>query len=172
MILVQLEIPLSSVRHLAQMCGRHDVPLMLDPAPAQPLDRATLERTTWLTPNQTEARFYAGGDDGVNSTVARLLASGARNVILKRAEDGVMIIDGEGNRTAVPSFPVHAVDTTAAGDSFNGAFAVAILRGHCLADSARYAAAAAALTVTRNGAQSSLPAAEDVDQFLAASTAD
>ena len=91
-----------------------------------------------------------------------------RSVILKRGKSGVLIGSaGNGAPYAVPAFPVDAVDTTAAGDSFNGAFAVAQLRGLAIEDSARYATAAAALSVTRKGAQSSLPTHQEVDQFLA-----
>ena len=168
MVLAQLEIPIETINRLAELCNELQVPLMLDPAPAQPLDSATLARISWLTPNQTEASFYVNGADGGEETIRNLLHRNVRNVILKRGKSGALIGSaGNGAPYAVRAFPVDAVDTTAAGDSFNGAFAVAQLRGLAIEDSARYAAAAAALSVTRKGAQSSLPTHQEVDQFLA-----
>ena len=169
MVLAQLEVPLPTIRRLAQLCEELDVPLMLDPAPAQELDSATLARISWLTPNQTEASFYAAEAVDSEATITSLLDQNVRNVILKRGQSGVVIgMAGDNSRYAIPAYAVKAVDTTAAGDSFNGAFAVAQLRGLDLDESARYAAAAAALSVTRKGAQSSLPTSEEVQQFLAA----
>ena len=166
MVLAQLEIPLETVRCLAQLCDELQVPLMLDPAPAQPLDPATLARISWLTPNQTEAEFYVTRTIDAGETIQNLLGRKVHNVILKRGKAGA-IIGRAGNRTlySISAFPVNAIDTTAAGDSFNGAFAVAQLRGLAVEESARYAAAAAALSVTRKGAQSSLPTGAEVDQI-------
>lgn len=167
-VLAQLEIPLETIQRLAQLCDELKVPLMLDPAPAQALDPATLARISWLTPNQTEADFYVGGTDGGEQAIRSLLQRKVQNVILKRGKAGALIgRAGNAAPYAIAPFPVNAVDTTAAGDSFNGAFAVAQLRGFSVEDSGRYAAAAAALSVTRKGAQSSLPTTAEVDQFLA-----
>jgi ribokinase len=168
MVLAQLEIPLETIRRLAELCEQLQVALMLDPAPAQSLDPATLARVSWLTPNQTEADFYVNGAEGSKDIVQSLLRQKVQNVILKRGNAGVLIgTSGDRARYTVDAFPVSAVDTTAAGDSFNGAFAVAQVRGLSVQESARYAAAAAALSVTRKGAQSSLPTSKEVDLFLA-----
>ena len=168
MVLTQLEVPLPTVSLLAQLCEEFGVPLMLDPAPAQELDDKTLSRIAWLTPNQTEARFYGNGAKDVDLTIKNLLGRGVRNVILKQGTNGVVVAHDHSEPYSIAAFPVKAIDTTAAGDSFNGAFAVAQLRGLSVEDSARYAAAAAAISVTRKGAQSSLPEHEEVDDLLAA----
>lgn len=167
-VLTQLEIPIETIRRLAELCDELHVPLMLDPAPAQPLDAAIMSRITWLTPNQTEASFYANGADGGDAIIRNLLQRNVRNVILKCGSSGALIGSaGNGIPYAVRAFSVDAVDTTAAGDSFNGAFAVGQLHGLTVQESARYATAAAALSVTRKGAQSSLPTHQEVDHFLA-----
>jgi len=166
MVLAQLEIPLTTVDDLARRCEEFAVPFMLDPAPAQLLSAETMARVAWLTPNQTEARFYGKGAGEVDAAVNCLLGQGVRHVILKRGVDGAVIANGDGKPFFIESFTVKAIDTTAAGDSFNGAFAVAQMRGLNAKDSARYAAAAAAVSVTRKGAQSSLPTRDEVDRLL------
>jgi ribokinase len=166
MVLTQLEVPLDTVRRLAQLCDALNVPLMLDPSPAQPLDEATLSKVSWFTPNQTEARFYVDGFDGTVAALDKVSSLGVRNLILKKGSEGALIANGDGSHYRVAAIPVEAIDTTAAGDCFNGAFAVALLRGGSIKESAKFAAAAAAITVTRNGAQSSLPAREDVELLL------
>lgn len=168
-ILTQLEIPLPTVSYLAELCEEYAVPLMVDPAPAQDLDAEIMSRITWFTPNQTEADFYAGCSDGSQAAaIRRLLNLGVRNVILKMGSAGVVIASSGAVPTLIEAFSVEAVDTTAAGDCFNGAFAAAQLRGLNIEDSARFAAAAAAISVTRKGAQASLPTGEEVERYLRA----
>jgi ribokinase len=168
MILVQLETPLEAVIRLAEQAWLAKTPFMLDPAPAIPLPEGLLSRTTWLTPNETEAQTLLGV---VNidppAAAEKLLALGARNVALKLGSQGVFLAGRDCPAQQIPAFTVNAVDTTAAGDCFNAAFAVALTRGNPPAVAARYAAAAAAISVTRAGAQPSLPTSSEVEAFLA-----
>jgi ribokinase len=168
MILVQLETPMEAVFRLAEHAWESKTPLMLDPAPAVQLPESLLARTTWLTPNETEAQILLGRSSMEPAEAAqKLLATGVRNVALKLGSQGVFLAGADCAPQLIPSFPVRVVDTTAAGDCFNGAFAVALTAGKPPASAARYAAAAAAISVTRAGAQPSLPTAAEVETFLA-----
>jgi ribokinase len=171
MVLTQLEIPLATVEHLAAICAREGVPLMLDPAPARDLPSALWRNLTWITPNDTEARQLCqrsspGGGCEPVPAVEALQALGARNVALKLGEQGAYLGMHDGLRQRVPAFAVNATDTTAAGDAFNGAFAVALARGESPPRAARFAAAAAAVSVTRRGAMPSLPTQADVESLM------
>ena len=167
MILVQLESPLEAVMRLSDQAWEAKTPLMLDPAPARPLPQVLLSRTTWLTPNETEAQTLLGRINIEPSEAAeKLLAMGARNVALKLGSQGVFLAGRDCSAQRVPAFPANAVDTTAAGDCFNAAFAVALTRGKPPAEAARFGAAAAAISVTRAGAQPSLPTSAEVEAFL------
>ena len=174
MVLAQLEIPLETVLHLATICARENVPLMLDPAPAAKLPTELLKNVTWFTPNETEAAFFIG--DPSNSTkespeIAKsLMSKGIRGVVLKLGARGAYLASPDGVMASIQPFPVRAVDTTAAGDCFNGAFAVGLLMGKDPAESARFAAAAAAISVTRVGAQSSMPTLNEVLEKLNAAS--
>lgn len=170
-VLTQLEIPIATVEHLAEVCKREGVPLILDPAPATVLSPALLAGVDWFTPNETEAAFFVGRSDlaGPDETAQTLLDKSIRNVVLKMGSHGVFLASSGGLREHVPSFPVQTVDTTAAGDAFNGAFATAMMLGKSASESARFATAAAALSVTRAGAQPSMPSRSKVEQLLAQS---
>jgi ribokinase len=167
MILVQLETPLEAVIRLAEHAWEANTPFMLDPAPARPLPEFLLSRTTWLTPNETEAQILLGRVNIDPAAAAdKLLAMGVRNVALKLGSQGVFLAGRDCVAQRVSAFPVNVVDTTAAGDCFNAAFAVALTGGKAPAVAARYAAAAAAISVTRAGAQPSLPTSAEVEGFL------
>ena len=169
LVLTQLEIPLATVEHLAAVCAREGVPLMLDPAPACDLPGSVLKRARWFTPNETEASFYLSNGPGTESPgqiAESLLALGPEAVVLKLGARGVYIKDHHGLAKHIDGFRVRAVDTTAAGDAFNGAFATALMLGNSPAESARFAAAAAAISVTRPGAQPSMPTIAEVEQLL------
>ncbi len=171
-LLTQLEIPLETVEYLGAIAIREGIPLVLDPAPARALPASLLKCVDWLTPNETEACFLlerAPGElsnEALEEAVKGLLALGSRNVILKLGERGCYLALLEGTHQLLPAYNVQAIDTTAAGDAFNGAFAVALLNGRDPISSASWAAAVAALSVTRPGAQPSMPTPLEVDRFL------
>ena len=171
-VLTQLEIPIETVQHLAKICTREKVPLILDPAPAKEIPQSLFEDVEWFTPNETEAAFFAESSNGSADTsdpaamAKTLMARGVKGVVLKLGARGAFMASRHGPAKLLNSFPVNAVDTTAAGDAFNGAFATALLMQMGPLESARFAAAAAAISVTRPGAQPSMPAMADVKQLL------
>jgi ribokinase len=171
-VLTQLEIPLDTVEHLAKLCVRERIPLILDPAPAKELPASLLQAVTWFTPNEIEAAFFTGERNETSNLhdpahVAKaLIGRGISGVVLKLGARGAFIASTDSREERLSPFPLRAVDTTAAGDAFNGAFAVGLLLGKSPAASARFATAAAALSVTRAGAQPSMPTMADVDQLL------
>lgn len=171
-ILAQLEIPLETVEHLCEIAQRLGVPLMLDPAPARALPAKLLSRVTYLTPNETETCTLCGKEPArmsmatVASCAETLRERGARNVIVKLGARGAYIAAEDGTRRSVSSFKVQVVDSTAAGDAFNGGLAVALMRGMPLAAAARYATAVGAMSVTKAGAQPAMPTEEEVMKLL------
>jgi ribokinase len=171
-LLCQLEIPLDTVEAAMKTAHERGVVTILDPAPAAELSDDLLRSVAILTPNQTEAAFLAGWSKAPeNQTeaerVARTLQSrGAQTVVIKMGDQGCLITD-EGGVTVAAGFRVNAVDTTAAGDTFNGALAMALAKGVSLPEAARFANAAAALSVTKPGAIPSIPTRSQVEQFLA-----
>jgi ribokinase len=170
-LLAQLEIPLETVEYLAQFAERHNIPLMLDPAPARELSEKLLRRVTWITPNESETQEllktnFENGDQRSYAAAERLLDCGVKNVLLKLGSRGCLIAQGTLAKERVPAFPVSAVDTTAAGDAFNAGFAVGLMRGSTVARSAIFASAVAAISVTRPGAQPSMPTGDEVECFL------
>lgn len=172
MVLTQLEMPLATVEYLAMVCADEGVPLMLDPAPAVELPLALVGSARWFTPNETEAAFYVPNDHTNSSpeqVAHALLGLGWPGIILKLGARGAYLARN-GMSVEVDAFPVHSLDTTGAGDAFNGAFATALMLGFTDAEGARFAAAAAALSVTRAGAQPSMPAFEDVEDLWAGRT--
>lgn len=172
-ILTQLEIPLETVEFLAEMAARCRVPLMLDPAPARKLGGSLLKKIAWLTPNETEACVLCGIEPGklkprnAGNYARVLLENGPRNVIIKMGSQGAYMAGADVAASQwVPAFEVQAVDSTAAGDAFNAGLAVALTKGEPALEAARFASAVAALSVTRLGAQPSMPKASEVRKFL------
>jgi ribokinase len=167
LVLCQLELPLETVSYTLALCAKAGVPVILDPAPAAPLPDAAFHQASWFTPNETETAFYLGRTSAPENAAQRLLDKGLKGVVLKCGSEGAYVAVAGGKAAWVKSFAVQAIDTVAAGDCFNGAFAVALLEGHDPWAAARFAAAAAAISVTRRGAQASMPSRAEVDKFLA-----
>lgn len=169
LLLVQLETPMDGVACAVEIAYRSGVPVILDPAPAAALPHDLLLQVEWLTPNETEAGILLGRppadiSEDPESTSLALLALGPRNVALKLGARGVFLAGAAAAPVLIPGIQVRAVDTTAAGDTFNAAFAVKLARGAAPAEGAEYANRAAAISVTRSGAQSSMPSSDEVDQ--------
>lgn len=168
MVLCQLELPIETVRHTLAVCAEAGVPVMLDPAPAAALPQDVWAKVSWFTPNETEAAFYLGDSQAAPETAAeKLISRGLKGVVLKRGSEGAWVALEGSHGTSIPPFPVKPVDTVAAGDCFNGAFAVVLLEGREPVAAANFASAAAAISVTRRGAQASMPTRAEVDRFLA-----
>lgn len=169
-LLLQLETPLKTAQYAAQLAATAGMRVILNPAPARPLPSALLHGLYLLTPNEIEAALLTGVT--VRSELAaaraadRLLSRGVQNVIVTMGAKGAYVA-GERLRQFVPAYKVKAVDTTGAGDVFNGALAVAIAEGKTLFEAASFANAAAAISVTRLGAQSSTPTRKEIEQVLA-----
>lgn len=171
-LLVQLEVPLPAVERAVDLAREHGVRVLLNPAPAPatPLPAALLASVDVLTPNQSEAAQLCGLPPGTDLSpedlARRLLARGVRQVVMTLGAAGGLVADASGC-TRFAAAPVHAVDTTAAGDCFSGALAVALGEGQALPAAVRFAALAAGISVTRQGAQASLPTRAEVAGKLA-----
>lgn len=168
-VLMQLETPLETVAAAASLARREGVRVILNPAPARALPDRLLRQISILTPNESEAEMLSGirvGSDAAAARAARKLRQrGVETVILTLGARGSFVSSPEGEGR-VPGFKVKAVDTTAAGDIFNGALAVRLGERSPLLEAVRFANAAAALSVTRSGAQPSAPHRRDIDAFL------
>ena len=168
-VLLQLEIPLAAVLAAAEAASRAGAEVILNPAPALEIPDSLIRKAALLTPNETEASLLTGiRVDSIPSAAraARALQRrGARGVIVTLGAKGALVASGESSYQ-VPGFRVSAVDTTAAGDVFNGALAVRLSEGAPLEECVRFAHAAAALSVTRLGAQPSIPTRRQIEALL------
>ncbi len=173
LLLCQCEVPIETVEQSFLRAKERGARTMLDPAPARPLPASLLAAVDFLTPNETEAavlsrqeRIAVDSSEEWKAAALRLLGLGVGTVVLKLGARGCVVAQGA-DAQLVPGFEVEAVDTTAAGDTFNGAFATALAEGREPLAAARFANAAAALSVTKHGAQTSIPSRAEVDAFLA-----
>jgi ribokinase len=177
-LLVQLETPLDAVAAAVALGQRIGAQVIVDPAPAPPgleaLPAGVLEGLAYLTPNEAELLALTGeaprphvSVDEARALARRLVTRGVRRVVAKLGAAGAILVGDEGEHWW-PAPPVAAVDSTAAGDVFNGALAVALAEGAGIAAAGRFASAAAGLSVTRPGAQPGMPVRADVEALLAA----
>ncbi len=168
-VLIQLEISLDVVVYAIEKAHAAGVKVVLNPAPAAQLPAEVLAKLWLITPNCTEASLLSGvevTDRKSALEAAKVIAgSGVANVIVTMGGDGALLLTSEGD-CVVPAFRVKAVDTTAAGDIFNGALVTALVEGKNLQEAVRFASAASAIAVTRMGAQTSAPTRAEVDEFL------
>jgi len=162
-LLMQLETPLETVLASATLAHEKGVPVVLNPAPARKLPRELYRQLDWITPNETESELLAGVKvvDVRSAAKARdwFLKRGVKHVVITMGSKGVYC--GDCNRI-YPSKMVRAIDCVAAGDTFNGAFVVALAEGKCCEDAIAFAQKAAAISVTRQGAQSSVPFRKEI----------
>jgi ribokinase len=173
-VLLQLEVPLATVRHALALCRRLGVPTILDPAPVpeRGLPRALFAADV-LTPNQPESRCLVGMRtarggrvSGPKQVATELLDRGAGAVVLKMGARGAVMVCRDGRFRRFKPFRVRVVDSTAAGDAFGGALAVAMAEGKALEEAVRFANAAGALCCTAFGAQLALPGRAAVEQLM------
>jgi ribokinase len=160
-VLLQLEIPLNTVMYVVDLCHAWNVPVILNPAPAQPLPPDLIEKVTYLTPNEHECRAIFREFTDIED----ILKQYPNKVILTEGSQGVLYFDG--NRLIrVPALSVDVVDTTGAGDTFNGVFAAALSQGLPLKQAIRYGCVAASLSVTKLGAQGGMPTMEEIRRHV------
>ena len=168
MLVLQLETPLTTVLAAARMAKRAGVPVVLNPAPARPLPDSLLKCVSIFTPNETEAELLTGikvdSETAAARAATKLISRGVETVILTLGARGAFVATAQ-MRQIVPAFKVKPVDTTAAGDVFNGALAVALAEEKPLVEAVLFANAAAALSVTKLGAQPSAPTRRAIEQF-------
>ncbi|MHA0857991.1 ribokinase [Paenibacillus sp. CMAA1364] len=159
-VLIQQEIPEETVTYVSTLCHKHNVPLLLNPAPARPISQEILEYATYLTPNEHECTVLFSG-----MSKKEALMKYPNKLFITEGIEGVRYYDGT-KEILVPTYKVDAVDTTGAGDTFNAAFAVALAEGKSVEDSVRFANRAASLSVTKFGAQGGMPTRAEVEEHL------
>lgn len=167
-VLAQLETPLDGVMEIARSARAVGAVFILDPAPARALPSELLAQVDWLTPNESEACTLLGLKSlGAPDEMARRLkALGSRGVVLKMGGQGAVLLGEDDTPVTIPAHKVAVADTTAAGDAFNGAFAVALSEGKSPLEAVRFAMAAAAISVTRHGAQPAMASRAEIDALL------
>lgn len=169
-ILVQLETSIEAVRATVELANELGKPVVLNPAPYQKVDLETMAKITYITPNETEANFLTGitvHDEKTAQEAALILYNlGIPNVIITLGKLGCYVYDGNDQGRLIKGFSVDAVDSTGAGDAFNGGFTTFIASGMSIDEAARKANAVAALSVTRAGTSPAMPTQEELEKFL------
>lgn len=170
MLLLQLEVPIETIELAAQIAHDSGTTVVLNPAPAMPLSDKLLALVDMITPNETEAEILTGikvfDDQSAQLAADVFHDKGISTVLITLGSKGVWL-SKDGKSLRIKGYRVKAVDTTAAGDTFNGALLTALLEEKTLNEAVQFAHAAAALTVMGEGAQSSIPYRKDVTDFLA-----
>ncbi len=169
-VLLQNEIPWETTQSVIQRASSNGVPVFYNPAPAREIPDALFHSIHTLILNETEAAVVSGvsvSDSGsALSAAERIIAKGTNAVILTLGEKGCVYRNANGESLTVPAFKMKAVDTTAAGDTFIGAYAAASAEGLAVKQAITFASAAAALAVTKAGAQASIPSKADIEAFI------
>jgi len=163
-LVLQLESPLETVGAALALAAEYGLRVVLNPAPAQALSAELLSRIDYLIPNEHEVLQVVGAET-LDEAIEKLLGLGVKNLIITLGEKGVLVVNAAG-RSHIPAQVVQAVDTVAAGDAFIGAFATGLAEGKDAIAAARLGNAAAAISVTRHGAQPSLPRRGEVDGLI------
>lgn len=168
-VLCQLEIPLQTVEYIATKARRDGAKFVLNPAPACKLPDSLLSCVDILTPNETEAEIISGikvtDTESAAAAARKIMETGVGQVIVTLGSKGSLLCSDK-EQTLVPAFKVRAVDTTAAGDIFNGALCVALSEGKEMVNAIRFASAASSISVTRKGAQASAPYRDEVNRII------
>lgn len=155
--ITQFEIPLETVAFLADFCAKKDIRFVVNPAPAQPMDFTKLKSAFLVVPNEGELDMLVAGDASIPEKAQTLLGEGFENVLVTLGGDGCMLVNKEGSKTFPARTDFDAVDTTAAGDSFIGALTTTLCEGKSMEEAIQMATLVAGITVSRKGAQPSLP---------------
>lgn len=168
-IVMQYEIQEETIKYVIDLANRKGIPVMWNCAPARAFDLSYIPKINILVLNEVEAGFLAEmqveNETGAETAAQKLVEKGVEKVIITLGSKGAFVLT-KTEKVSVPAFKVKAVDTTAAGDTFCGAFAVALVEGKSLKESLQFASAAAAISVTRMGAQPSAPTHKEIDGFL------
>jgi len=168
-IVMQYEIPEETIKYVIDLANSKKIPVLWNVAPARAFDFSYIPKVNILVLNEVEAGFLAEmqveNKTDAEKAADILIAKGVEKVIITLGSKGAFVVT-KNEKVSVPSFKVKAVDTTAAGDTFCGAFSVALVEGKSLKESLQFASAAAAISVTRMGAQPSAPKREEIDLFL------
>ncbi len=159
LVMLQLEVPIATVEYAINYCHENNIKTILNPAPAVKLSEELIEKATYITPNEHECKIILGEDK--NADIKAILRRYPNKLIITMGEKGVMYFDGN-DIVTVPSYKVEVVDTTGAGDTFNGAFARAIVNDYNLKDAVDFANKAASKSVTKLGAQAGMPYLEEM----------
>ncbi|NRF91612.1 ribokinase [Paenibacillus frigoriresistens] len=168
LLLIQLEIPMETVEEAVSIANRHQVPVILNPAPANQLSEALLKQVDILTPNETEGKLIitgqADGDASVEEIISTLINKGVKRVVMTLGGDGAAYSE-KGTIQHLKAHQMEVVDTTGAGDSFNAGLGVYLAEGGSLEEAVQFAQKAAALSVTKLGAQPAMPSRIEVEHF-------